>query len=115
MRHYRVRTEEAYGGWIRRLIFFPGKRHPREMGQQEITQWLSALAVKAHVSASTQNQALGARLLLYQEILARDVGWLDNVVRAKRPWQVAIVLTSQAVTLLLGALQDSNWMMATVL
>jgi Phage integrase, N-terminal SAM-like domain len=74
MRHYIVRTEEAYVGWIKRVIFFHGKRHPLEVGQQEITQFLSALAVKEHVSASTQNQALCALLFLYREILARDIG-----------------------------------------
>src|SRR4029450_5383464 len=66
-RHYSVRTEEAYVGWIKRFIFFHDKRHPLEMGQQEITQFLSALAVKEHVSASTQNQALCALLFLYRE------------------------------------------------
>ena len=71
MRHYSVRTEEAYVGWIKRFIFFHGKRHPLEMGQQEITQFLSALAVKEHVSASTQNQALCKLLFMYR--LYREV------------------------------------------
>ena len=108
MRHYSVRTEEAYVSWIKRFIFFHGKRHPLEMGQQEITQFLSALAVKAHVSASTQNQALCALLFLYREVLARDIGCLDDVVRAKRPRRLPVVLTRQEVKMLLGALQDSQ-------
>ena len=115
VRHYSVRTEEAYVGWIKRFIFFHGKRHPLEMGQQEITQFLSALAVKEHVSASTQNQALCALLFLYREVLARDIGWLEDIVRAKRPRRLPVVLTRQEVKMLLGALQDSNWIMATLL
>jgi integron integrase len=115
MRHYSVRTEEAYVGWIKRFIFFHGKRHPLEMGQQEITQFLSALAVKEHVSASTQNQALCALLFLYREILALDIGWLEDIVRAKRPRRLPVVLTRQEVKMLLGALEDSNWIMATLL
>jgi integron integrase len=115
LRHSSVRTEEAYVGWIKRVIFFHGTRHPLEMGQREITQFLSALAVKAHVSASTQNQALCALLCLYREVLARDIGGLDDIVRAKRPRRLPVVLTRQEVNMLLGALQNSNWMMATVL
>jgi integron integrase len=115
MRHYSIRTEEAYVGWIKRFIFFHGKRHPLEMGQQEITRFLSALAVKEHVSASTQNQALCALLFLYREVLARDIGWLDDVVRARRPRRLPVVLTRQEVRMLLGGLQDSNWIMATLL
>jgi integron integrase len=115
MRHYSVRTEEAYVGWIKRFIFFHGKRHPLEMGQQEITQFLSALAVKEHVSASTQNQALCALLFLYREILARDIGWLEDIVRAKRPRRLPVILTRQEVKMLLGALQDVNWIMASLL
>jgi len=64
-RHYSYRTEEAYVGWIKRFIFFHHKRHPAEMGPVEITQFLTALAVDRHVSASTQNQALAAILFLY--------------------------------------------------
>jgi Phage integrase, N-terminal SAM-like domain len=84
-RHYSVRTEEAYVGWIKRFIFFHGKRHPLAMGQQEVAEFLSALAVKEHVSASTQNQALCALLFLYRHVLGQNLGWLDDVVRAKRP------------------------------
>ena len=80
-RHYSRRTEEAYVGWIRRFILFHGKRHPGEMGKMEIEQFLTALAVKRNVAASTQNQALAAILFLYKEVLARDPGLLDDVVR----------------------------------
>src|SRR5437016_8214485 len=70
-RHYSVRTEEAYVGWIRRFIFFHNKRHPVEMGEREINAFLSGLAVKERVSASTQNQAQYALLLLYRNVLEK--------------------------------------------
>ena len=71
-RHYSRRTEKAYVGWIRRYIFFHGKRHPAEMGAGEITAFLSSLAVPGNVAASTQNQALSAVLFLYREVLEQD-------------------------------------------
>src|SRR3989449_9805730 len=82
-RHYSRRTEEAYVGWIRRFIFFHGKRHPAEMGGAEITAFLTALAVNGRVAASTQNQALSALLFLYRDVLEVDLPWLAGVVRAK--------------------------------
>src|SRR5712692_12083522 len=72
-RHYSLRTEEAYVGWIRRYIFFHGKRHPAEMGESEINAFLSYLAVKGQVSASTQNQALSALLFLYRHVLEKPL------------------------------------------
>ena len=85
VRHYSLRTEDTYVHWIKRFIFFHGKRHPVEMGEHEISQFLSALAVDRQVSASTQNQALNAVLFLYRHVLDLNPGWIDNVVRAKRP------------------------------
>jgi integrase len=85
------------------------------MGQQEIAQFLSALAVKKQVRASTQNQALCALLFLYREVLALDIGWLDDVVRAKRPRRLPVVLTRQEVKGLLSAIQGVNWIMANLL
>jgi integrase len=115
MRHYSVRTEEAYVGWIERFIFFHGKRHPLQMGRWEIAQFPLALAAKEHVSASTQNQALCALLFLYRAALAQDIGWLDDVVRAKRPRRLPVVLTIQEVKMLLGALQGNNRIIYTLL
>jgi integron integrase len=112
-RHYSVRTEEAYVSWTKRFILFHGKRHPLEMGQQEIAQFLTA--VKAHVSASTQNQALCALLFLYREVSNQDVGWLDEVVRAKRPQRLPVVLTRHEVRELLSTLQGVKWIMASLL
>src|SRR5436309_10031272 len=87
-RHYSLRTEETYLGWIKRFILFHGKRHPRDMGVQEVQQFLSHLAVAGRVAASTQSQALSALLFLYQQVLKQDIGWLDEVVRAKQPHRV---------------------------
>jgi integrase len=97
MRHYSVRTEEAYVSWIKRFILFHGKRHPLDMGQDEITRFLSALAVHERVSASTQNQALCALVFLYRHVLGLNLGWLDDVVRAKRPQRLPVVLTKPEV------------------
>ena len=115
MRHYSIRTEEAYVSWIKRYILFHGKRHPLEMGEDEITQFLSALAVHGQVSASTQNQALCALVFLYRHVLGQNLGWLDDVVRAKRPQRLPVVLTRPEVKALLGALEGVHWIMASLL
>jgi integrase len=115
MRHYSIRTEEAYIGWIKRFILFHGKRHPLEMGEDEITRFLSALAVQGQVSASTQNQALCALVFPYRHVLGQNLGWLDEVVRAKRPQRLPIVLTRPEVKALLSALDGVHWSMASLL
>lgn len=102
-RHYSPRTEESYIHWIKRYIFFNNKRHPSEMGEAEITAFLSHLAVDKNVAASTQNQALSALLFLYKNVLNIELDWLDNVVRAKR---LPTVLTQQQVATLLNHLPD---------
>ena len=76
-------TEKAYVGWIKRFIFFHNKRHPAEMAEAEIAQFLSGLANDSHVSASTQNQALNALLFLYHQVLGKEIGYIAGVVRAK--------------------------------
>jgi hypothetical protein len=92
-RHYSRRTEKTYVHWIKRYIFFHGKRHPLEMRAPEVTAFLGALAVQGRVAASTQNQALSALLFLYRDVLAVGLTWLDDVVRAKRPQHLPVVLT----------------------
>lgn len=77
-RQYSIRTEEAYMAWIKRFIVFHGKRHPMEMGEPEINAFLTHLAMKERVSASTQNQALSALLFLYRHVLGREVGELGS-------------------------------------
>src|SRR5262245_11648561 len=84
-RRYSLRTEQAYLDWIRRFILFHGKRHPRDMGQQEIVAFLTHLATMQNVSASTQNQAVSALLFLYQQFLDRKLGRLDGALRVTRP------------------------------
>lgn len=100
VRHYSRRTEDSYVHWIRRFILFHGKRHPLEMGEREITAFLSDLAVAKNVAASTQNQALSAILFLYQKVLEMKLDWLDDVVRAKRPKRLPTVLTRDEVHML---------------
>ena len=97
LRHYSVRTEDAYVAWVRRYVRFSGMRHPRELGPTDVTRFLSSLAVERHVAASTQNQALSALLFLYKEVLDVPVGWLSALVRAKRQPRVPVVLTSDEV------------------
>ena len=92
-RHYSIRTEATSLSWIKRFIVFHGKRHPRDMGVQEVHQFLSHLAVEGQVAASTQSQALSAILFLYQQLLKHDIGWLQDVVRAKQPQRLPVVLT----------------------
>ncbi len=99
------RTEDAYVAWIRRYILFHGKRHPADMGGPELTAFLSSLAVEGTGRASTQNQALSALLFLYREVLELDVPWLDDVVRAKRPQRLPVVLTRDEVRAVLRPLR----------
>ncbi|HYJ95853.1 MAG TPA: integron integrase [Vicinamibacterales bacterium] len=112
MRHYSIRTEQAYVQWIRRFILFNGKRHPREMGAAELTAFLSDLATRHHVAASTQNQALNAVLFLYRDVLKIDLPWLDEVQRAKKPQHLPVVFTREEVKALLAQLQGTTWLMA---
>ncbi len=107
-RHYSPRTEEVYVGWIRRFILFHGKRHPLAMGTPEINAFLSHLARDRGVRPSTQNQALCALLFLYREILGRDLGFLEDVTRAKRKKKVPTVLNRTEVLRILEALHGDK-------
>jgi integrase len=107
LRHYSRRTEKAYVGWIRRYILFHGKRHPREMGADEVARFPSSLAVDGNVSASTQNQALAALLFLYRQLLGVDLPWLTEFVRASRPARLPAVLSRDEVRAVLVALQGA--------
>ena len=114
-RHYSRRTERAYVGWIRRFIVFHGKRHPREMGEVEVTAFLSALATRGGVSASTQNQALSALVFLYGDVLGQQLDWLNGLVRARRPARLPVVLSREEVRALLDALSGTVWLMAALM
>jgi integron integrase len=114
-RHYSPRTERAYLGWIRRFILFHGKRHPETMGEAEIGGYLSSLASEGKVSASTQNQALAALLFLYQQVLGRELAWLGDIVHAKRPKHVPVVLAREEVRGLLAELSGTPWLVCSLL
>jgi integron integrase len=114
-RHGSLRTEKAYVGWIRRYILFHDKRHPAEMGAAEITRFLSVLALERNVAASTQNQALSALLFLYRDVLEQDLPWLDQIVRAKRPARIPVILSRAEVHAVLGALDGPVRLVALLL
>ena len=113
VRHYSRRTEEAYVHWIKRLIYFHGKRHPGNMGEAEVTAFLIHLAVDRHVAAATQNQALSAILFLYREELGLELPWLDGVQRPTRLPRVPVVLTRAEAGRLLGHSDVSTTMIYT--
>lgn len=115
IRHYSPRTEKSYVRWIVRFIVFHGKRHPREMSGPEIERFLTDLATRGRVSASTQNQALCALLFLYQEVLGQKLDDLKGIVRAKRPARLPVVLSRDEVAALLGHLHGTTWLMASLL
>lgn len=115
LKHFSIRTEKVYLGWIKRFILFNGKRHPKDMGGPEVTRFLTHLAVEGQVSASTQNQALAALLFLYKEVLSIDIGWLDNVERAKRPQRLPVVLTAMEVSQVLTFLDGKVGLMMALL
>jgi integron integrase len=114
-RHYSYRTEQSYVDWVRRFVLFHGRRHPREMGADEVTAFLTHLARERSVSASTQNQALAALLFLYKEVLGVELPWMSAIERAKRPVHVPVVLTRDEVRALLARLEGTKWMMASLL
>ncbi len=115
VRHYSLRTEQAYIHWAKRFIFFYNKRHPAEMGAREVEAFLTSLAVDGGVSASTQGQALAALLFLYKQVLGVDLPWLDEVVRAKRPQRLPTVLTPEEVSRVMRQLEGVHGLMARLL
>lgn len=114
-RHYSRRTEESYIRWVKRFIYFHGKRHPEGMGGSEINEFLTHLAVKEKVSASTQTQALSALLFLYRHVIGTGVGDLGNIIRARRPSHLPVVLTRDEVKAVLSNLYGDKWLMASLI
>jgi integron integrase len=114
LKHYSIRTENSYVDWIRRYILFHNKRHPREMGAPEVQAFLTHLAVKENVAASTQNQALSALLFLYREVLHKDLGPID-ALRAQKPKRLPTVLTKDEVRKVIGNLSGTHRLMASLL
>jgi integron integrase len=115
LKHYSIRTEETYIGWIKRYILFHDKRHPKDMGEIEIKTFLTNLAVNKNVAASTQNQAFNALLFLYREVLKQEFGQLNDVVRAKKPRKLPVVFTKEEVRLIINQLEGTKWLMAQLM
>ncbi len=115
VRHFSIRTEQAYLRWVKEFILFHNKRHPSDMGHLEVTAFLSHLALDRNVAASTQNQAMSAILFLYRDVLKQPLDWLDNVERAQKPSRLPVVFTKAEVQAILGHLDGSLWLMASLL
>jgi len=110
-----IRSEEAYVGWIRRFILSNGKRHPQALGADEVEAFLTDLAVRGRVAASTQNQALPALLFLYREVLEIKLPWMDEIRRAKRPERLPSVLSHEETRILLAEMTGVCWLQASLL
>jgi integron integrase len=114
-RHYSRRTEQTYCHWVKRYIHFHNVRHPAEMAESEINVFLTHLAVKGKVSASTQNQALSALLFLYRHVLGREIGDLGEVIRARKSKRLPVVMTREEVKAVLANLAGDKWLMASLM
>jgi integron integrase len=115
VKHYSIRTEQTYLDWIKRYIYFHGKRHPKDMEARDVEAFLTHLAVAGKVSASTQNQAKSALLFLYREVLEIKLPWLDNVTQAKAPRRLPVVLTISEVQSVLSRLKGTHALIASLL
>lgn len=115
LKHYSIRTEQAYVDWIKRFVLHFDKRHPADMGAREVEAFLTHLAVRGRVAASAQNQAKSALLFLYREVLERDMPWLDEVERAKAPKRLPVVLTQDETQAVLSRLKGTQWLVAGLL
>ncbi len=115
LKHYSLRTEQTYCDWVERFIRFHQLRHPRELGEPEVAEFLTHLARVANVAASTQNQALSALLFLYKQVLKQEIGWLKDVERAKKPIRVPVVLTPDEVHRIFDHLHGTTRLMAGLL
>jgi integron integrase len=114
-RHYSARTEDSYRRWIRRFIIFNGRRHPLELGEEDVTRFLSYLAIDLKVSSATQNQALSAILFLYRAVLKRNLDWMNGIVRAKRPQKLPVVLTHAEALAVIRRMHGIPRLMASLL
>ena len=112
VRHYSIRTEQAYVHWVRRFILFHGKRHPETLGEAEVAAFLSHLAVEGKVAPATQNQALNALVFLYNAVLDRPLAEMVGIVRAKRRERLPVVLTVEEVSRVLSHLPPRIWLVA---
>lgn len=108
MRHRSLSTERSYVGWVKRFIFFHEVRHPQEMGKEEVEAFLNYLATDLGVAASTQNQALNALVFLYRFVIDKEIGELSELIRAKRPARLPVVMTVDEVERVLGSLSGDS-------
>lgn len=115
MKHYSIRTEKSYTYWMKKYYFFHNKKNPKDMGEKEITEFLSFLANVENVSASTQNQALNALIFLYKEVLHRDNIQVNNFIRAKTPKRIPVVLSVEEVNKVLSNLKGVYWLIGSLL
>ena len=115
LKHYSIRTEVQYLQWVKRFILFHDKKHPLDLGAAQVEAFLTHLAVEGNVTASTQNQALSALLFLYREVLAVDLPWLQEVVRAKTPQRLPVVLSQREVAQVLSRMDGTHGLMAQLL
>ena len=115
VRHYSIRTEQAYLDWIKRYIFFHKKRHPEEMGEKEVAEFLTYLAVDRNVSAATQNQALNALNFLYKAVLDRPLSKIHGIAPAKKRKKLPVVLNQNEITALLKNLEGMHWLAACLM
>ena len=115
VKHYSIRTEQAYVDWIKRFIRFHGKRHPAELGAAEVEAFLTHLAVAGNVAASTQNQAKSALLFMYREVLGAELPWLSGVTPAKAPRRLPVVLTRAEVARVLRGLHGDHRLIGVLL
>lgn len=114
LKNYSYRTEQTYIQWIKRFIFFHGKKHPKEMGKEEIAQFLTNLAVEGNVAASTQNQALSALLFLYNQVIHQPVEFVD-FLWAKKPEKLPVVLTKDEVAAVIQNLSGTSLLITQLL
>jgi len=114
-RQFSERTEDAYISWIRRFIQFHGLRHPSEMGEAQVRDYIDTLANEERVAASTQNQALAAILFLYRHVLGTDMPWLKHIQRARRPKRLPVVLNREEVDAVLRQMSGVDWLQASLL
>jgi integron integrase len=115
MRHFSIRTEQAYVNWIRRFILFHKKRHPRNMGEAEIRTFISHLAVESEISASTQTVALSALLFLYRDVLKKELPYVSNIERARKPKRLPLVFTRNETKRILINLEGAQWLVVSLL
>jgi integron integrase len=115
VRHYSYRTRKAYVEWIIRYIHFHKKRHPREMGGEEVREFLGHLATDLRVAPATQSQALAALLFLYKRVLHVSLPWINDVVRAHRPKRLPTVLDKAEARKVIAHLRGDYWLIAGLL